>query len=63
MIAQFGEYDPSINYVARNGSYLLYVNSRFLVPIVKSQDGWFLVGGGIECGESESSCLQRETME
>lgn len=63
MNAVFGTYDPSVDYRTRNGSYLFFVNNRFLVPIVHSNYGWFLIGGGIEENESELECLKREVFE
>lgn len=63
MIKQFGDYDPFNKYTERNAAYLLYVNYRFLVPVIKSKDGFFLIGGGIEATENAATCLQRETME
>jgi|GEM_PF-84090 len=63
MIKKFGYYDPSIDYVDRNASYLLLVDSHFRVPIVQSKDGFFLVGGGIEENENVYDCLRREIME
>ena len=63
MIKQFGYYDPSVDYVSRNASYLLYANSKMLIPIVESEDGFFLVGGGIESSETAEDCLRRKVME
>lgn len=63
MIKEFGIYDPAMDYVERNASYLLFVDSFFRVPIVKSKDGFFLIGGGIEEEENYYDCLRREVME
>lgn len=63
MIKSFGWYDPSVDYVERNASYLLFVDSHFHVPIVQSKEGFFLVGGGIEEQENIYDCLKREIME
>ena len=63
MIKSFGWYDPSVDYIECNASYLLFVDSYFRVPIVQSKEGFFLVGGGIEEEENFYDCLKREIME
>ncbi len=64
MIQSFGIYDPSIEYTERDGAYLLHVSDNFLVPVVKTPKGYYLVGGGVENEDVSSlACLQREIME
>lgn len=64
MIRSFGIYDPSIEYTKRDGSYLLHVSDNFLVPVVKTPKGYYLVGGEVESVDvSPLACLQREIME
>ena len=63
MIKQFGYYDPSIKYKNRDGSYLLFVDLSFRFLVVKSDEGYFLIGGGIETKEDAIECLKREVKE
>ena len=62
-IKHFGVYKYQKKYTNRNGSYLLALNDDFLFPIIKSLDGYFLIGGGIEEGEIPINCLERECKE
>ncbi|SCZ77586.1 NUDIX domain-containing protein [Acidaminobacter hydrogenoformans] len=58
----FGTIEPHVNYIYRPGAYGLLTRED-KVGIVKSPLGLFLIGGGIESGESEEDCLIREGFE
>lgn len=62
-VKHFGVYEHQKKYINRNGSYLLALNDVFLFPIIQSSDGYFLIGGGIENGETSINCLERECKE
>ena len=49
-------------YLDREGAYLIpYCND--CVGVVKTPKGYFLLGGGLEAGESHLECIKRECME
>ncbi len=61
---RFGEKIEGIEYKKRPGSYGVIVKDN-LIGVVKSSeyDDYFLVGGGIDEGEEETSALHREAAE
>lgn len=50
------------NYIERAGAYLIPV-SEGKVGIVKTAKGYFLLGGGLDNGESHEECIRRECLE
>ena len=49
-------------YLDREGAYLIpYCND--CIGVVKTPKGYFLLGGGLEAGESHLDCIKRECME
>ncbi|HRH42910.1 MAG TPA: NUDIX domain-containing protein [Pyrinomonadaceae bacterium] len=60
----FGEKLPNTQYSHRIGSYAVIIENE-RIAVIKSPrlNAYFLVGGGIENGESEKEALQREALE
>ena len=50
------------DYYDREGAYIIPINNN-KVCIVKTPKGYFLIGGGMDEGESETDCLIRECLE
>ncbi|RAZ79277.1 NUDIX hydrolase [Planococcus halotolerans] len=60
----FGERDFKLNYWKRTGAYAVIQNDQQQFLCVKDLDGLlFLVGGGVDEGESPESALLRESIE
>lgn len=49
-------------YTDREGAYLIPFRGT-LVGVIQTSQGYFLLGGGVEEGESHSECIERECME
>ncbi len=49
-------------YVHRKGAYLIPVKDD-RIGIVRTPKGYFLLGGGIDNGETDTLCIMRECME
>ena len=49
-------------YTDREGAYLIPVRGS-LVGVIRTPKGYFLLGGGLENGESHRACMERECME
>ena len=61
---EFGEKIEGFDYCSRPGSYgIIIANNRVGVIKSKVSDKYFLVGGGIDDGESETEALRREAFE
>lgn len=52
----------SENYIDRKGAYLIPVKNN-TVAVVQTPKGYFLLGGGIEGGEGDVACIERECLE
>lgn len=50
------------NYIDRAGAYLIPV-TKGKVGVVKTAKGYFLLGGGLDGGESHEECIKRECLE
>lgn len=50
------------NYIDREGVYLVPAREG-KVGIVKTPKGYFLLGGGLDSGESHEECIKRECLE
>ena len=61
MHKQFGEKKDAF-YTDRKGAYLIPIRDG-LVGVIKTQKGHFLIGGGMEEGESCEECIERECLE
>jgi 8-oxo-dGTP diphosphatase len=64
----FGHMRPDSVYQERIGAYGIGFDSRGNIPVViarldNGQEGHFLLGGGIENGETHSDCIIRECLE
>ena len=58
----FGEKNINEHYRDRVGAYLIpYQDGK--IGIVKTSKGYFLIGGGMDEGESLTDCLKRECLE
>lgn len=61
---EFGEKVESVEYLQRAGSYAVMIkDGRAGVLKAKGYDTYFLVGGGIDAGESDAETLRREAIE
>lgn len=52
----------NVNYIDREGVYLVPVKDG-KVGVVKTPKGYFLIGGGLDSGESHEECIKRECLE
>lgn len=52
----------NVKYVDREGAYLIPVHNT-QVGVIRTSKGYFLLGGGLENGESHTSCIKRECIE
>lgn len=64
----FGQRQANSVYQERIGAYGIGFDSRGNIPVViarldNGQEGHFLLGGGIENGETHSDCIIRECLE
>lgn len=58
----FGKKIEKAEYLDRKGAYLIPVeNGR--VAVIKTQKGYFLLGGGIDGNETDEQCIIRECLE
>lgn len=57
----FGTKEETV-YLDREGAYLIPTKGT-LVGVVRTPKGYFLLGGGLENGESHISCILREVLE
>ena len=59
---EFGTKLNHVNYIDREAVYGILLN-KDNVLVIKTPRGYFLPGGGIECGETAHECLIREMIE
>ena len=52
----------NVNYIDRVGAYLVPAKDG-KVGVVKTPKGYFLLGGGLDSGESHEECIKRECLE
>lgn len=52
----------SAEYTDREGAYLIPVHDH-QIGVIQTSKGYFLLGGGLENGESHRDCIERECME
>jgi len=52
----------NVEYTDREGAYLILIRDN-QVGVVKTPKGFFLLGGGLENGESHIECIERECIE
>ena len=58
----FGERISGAEYLDRKGAYLIPVEDGKLA-VVKTEKGYFLLGGGIDENETDEECILRECLE
>lgn len=58
----FGKKEAGLPYFDREGAYLLCVHNG-KAAVIETEIGYFLIGGGIEPGETREACLRREIQE
>ena len=58
----FGEKIAGAEYLDRKGAYLIPVEDGRLA-VVKTEKGYFLLGGGIDENETDVECILRECLE
>ncbi|MCR2823628.1 NUDIX hydrolase [Lederbergia panacisoli] len=65
MVKVFGEKIDGYDYPIRKGVYAICFNSTMdkVLTVRNSKGDYFLPGGGIENGEDNVSCLEREMLE
>ena len=49
-------------YVDRKGAYLIPVHNN-KIGVIKTDKGYFLLGGGLDKNESHEDCIKRECIE
>lgn len=59
----FGTKNPNETYIERIGAYGIIINSESQMAVVCTPSGYFLLGGGIEAGETHEECIKRECLE
>ena len=52
----------AVEYTDRKGAYLIPVKGN-KAAVIKTAKGYFLLGGGIENGETDEDCILRECLE
>lgn len=52
----------NVNYIDRIGAYLI-PSKEGKIGVVKTPKGYFLLGGGLDSGESHEECIMRECLE
>ena len=52
----------NVNYIDREGVYLVPMKEGE-IGVVKTSKGYFLLGGGLDNGESHEECIKRECLE
>ncbi|RUR39760.1 NUDIX domain-containing protein [Clostridium perfringens] len=59
----FGNKKEEINYIDRIGAYVIIFSKDNKVAVAKTSTGYFLLGGGVENGETDEECIKRECLE
>lgn len=49
-------------YLDREGAYLIPINNS-KIGVIKTEKGYFFLGGGLETNESHEDCINRECLE
>ncbi|MBQ9081926.1 MAG: NUDIX domain-containing protein [Clostridia bacterium] len=58
----FGKKEENESYLDRRGAYLIPIRDD-MVAVVRTPKGYFLLGGGMDDGETDVQCIRRECME
>ena len=59
----FGEPEPGVTYLVRPSAFGLVTDDRGRLAVVRTPQGMFLPGGGIEAGETPAEAVVREAVE
>lgn len=59
----FGVPEPGVEYLVRPSAYALLADGRGRVALVRTPQGVYLPGGGIEAGETAEQAIVREAVE
>ncbi len=51
-----------VDYITRAGAYLIPVCNK-KIGVIKTEKGYFLIGGGLNKDESHEDCIKRECLE
>ena len=62
-VPQFGVQEPDREYLSRPGAYAILPSEKGLLAVVKTPNGIYLPGGGIEAQETPQIALEREVSE
>ncbi len=62
-VSEFGIRQTGITYIDRPGAYAVIQNDKKQIAAIKTGNGYFLPGGGMDMGESSIDALKREVME
>jgi 8-oxo-dGTP diphosphatase len=62
-IPEFGTKQDGIDYIERPGVYAVIENNERQIAVIKTRNGYFLPGGGIDTQESDADALKRELLE
>lgn len=62
-IPEFGTKQDGVDYIDRPGVYAVIENNDRQIAVIKTSNGYFLPGGGIDIGESDIEALKREVVE
>ena len=62
-IPEFGTKQDGVDYIDRPGVYAVIENNDRQIAVIKTSNGYFLPGGGIDIGESDIEALRREVVE
>lgn len=62
-VPSFGTRSEDERYVIRPSAYGLLEDQDGRLAVVRSRDGIFLPGGGVEAGETSEEAVRRETLE
>lgn len=60
---QFGSKKEGVEYIDRPGVYAIIINSDGDIAVAEVNGKYFLLGGGLDKGETEENGLQREILE
>jgi 8-oxo-dGTP diphosphatase len=52
----------SVKYTDREGAYLIPVHNN-KIGVIKTDKGYFLLGGGLDKNETDEECIKRECLE